>query len=88
MAEKLANGRDHVRVDLYDCGGSIYFSEFTFFNLAGKFNPDLVRHFPEIERLWDLGGTWFLNQAHAGWRGAYARWLKSRLERQSTQSDA
>lgn len=35
IAEKLANGIDFVRVDLYNVGGKIYFSEFTFTPCSG-----------------------------------------------------
>ena len=36
LAEKLAKGYRHVRVDLYDINGKIYFGELTFFHFAGK----------------------------------------------------
>ncbi len=88
VAEKLAAGRDYVRVDLYEIGGSIYFSEFTFFNVAGKFNLEVIDLFPQINKLWDLRKTWFLTTPHSGWRGAYARWLKSRIDREAARSDA
>lgn len=32
--------------------------------------------------------TWFLDQPHPGWRGAYARWLRSRIDRMVAQPDA
>lgn len=35
IAEKLAKGLPHVRVDLYDCNGKIYFGELTFFDGSG-----------------------------------------------------
>ena len=88
MAAKLAAGRDHVRVDLYETGGSIYFSEFTFFNVGGRFTRKVIEQFPQINELWDLRRTWFLAQPQSGWRGAYARWLKARLDRQGMQPDA
>lgn len=34
MATRLADGRDHVRVDLYEVDGEVYFSEYTFHNFG------------------------------------------------------
>lgn len=41
IAEKLSAGIPHVRVDLYEINGKIYFGEMTFFHLSGwkKFEP-------------------------------------------------
>lgn len=41
IARKLAKGIPHVRVDLYDIDGKIYFGEYTFYTWSGftKFNP-------------------------------------------------
>ena len=41
-AELLAAEFPHVRVDLYDVNGKIYFGELTFFNASGymKYKPD------------------------------------------------
>lgn len=88
VATRLAAGRDHVRVDLYEIDGEIYFSEFTFYNMAGKFGSGIQKEFPEMSTLWDLRRTWFLTQAHTGWRGAYARWLKVQLDGLTAQRDA
>lgn len=45
IVEKLAKGLPHIRVDLYDCNGKIYFGELTFFDGSG---------FDKIEPLeWD-----------------------------------
>ena len=35
VAEKLSKGIPHVRVDLYNCNGKIYFGELTFFHWSG-----------------------------------------------------
>ena len=35
IAEELSKGFPHVRVDLYDCDGKIYFGELTFFDGSG-----------------------------------------------------
>lgn len=42
LAEKLSQGFPHVRVDLYNIGGKIYFGELTFFTAGGfcVFEPD------------------------------------------------
>jgi hypothetical protein len=42
LAAKLSKGMPHVRVDLYDINGKVYFGEFTFFHLSGfvPFNPE------------------------------------------------
>ena len=42
IAERLANGKNFIRVDLYVINGDVYFSEFTFFSDAGfeRFYPD------------------------------------------------
>lgn len=45
IAEQLSKGLPHIRVDLYDCNGKIYFGELTFFDGSG---------FDKIEPLeWD-----------------------------------
>lgn len=88
VAVRLAAGRDHVRVDLYEVDGELYFSEFTFYNMAGRFGSGIQKEFPQMARLWDLRRTWFLTQPQSGWRGAYARWLRSRLDRMAAQPDA
>lgn len=42
IASKLSEGIPHVRVDLYDINGKIYFGELTFFHWSGMvpFNPE------------------------------------------------
>jgi hypothetical protein len=42
LAEKLGEGIPHVRVDLYNIGGKIYFGEITFFHWSGMkpFEPE------------------------------------------------
>lgn len=42
LAEKLAQGFPHVRVDFYNIDGHIYFGELTFYNSSGlfEFNPN------------------------------------------------
>ena len=42
MAAKLAKGIPHVRVDLYEADGKVYFGEMTFFHWSGMkpFEPE------------------------------------------------
>lgn len=42
IAEKLSEGIKHVRVDLYEANGKVFFSEFTFYNNSAflAFEPD------------------------------------------------
>ena len=42
LAEKLSEGLKHVRVDMYEANGKIYFSEFTFYNNSAflTFEPE------------------------------------------------
>ncbi len=42
VAERLSKGFPHVRVDLYNVNGRIYFGELTFYDGSGymKFSPD------------------------------------------------
>lgn len=54
IAEKLSEGFSHVRIDLYDINGKIYFGEMTFTTAAGLF-----KHVPEefdlmLGEQWDL----------------------------------
>lgn len=51
VAEKLSKGRPHLRVDLYEIGGRVYFGELTFFDSSGfdNLNSD------KIDKEW---GSW------------------------------
>lgn len=42
LAERLSKGLPHVRIDLYNCNGKIYFGEMTFYHYGGmiKFHPE------------------------------------------------
>lgn len=52
IASKLSKGFKHVRVDLYESGGKVYFGELTFFHMSG-FQPF-------IPEKWDyIFGEWF-----------------------------
>ena len=35
LADKIATGHPHLRVDFYDVEGKVYFGEITFFTLSG-----------------------------------------------------
>lgn len=51
IASKLSEDMPHVRVDLYEINGKIYFGELTFFHFSGwkKFEP---RHYDELFGSW------------------------------------
>jgi hypothetical protein len=51
VAAKLSNGICHVRVDLYNISGKIYFNEMTFFNWAG-FQPFIPESWDSILGSW------------------------------------
>lgn len=42
LAERLSRGLPHIRIDLYNCNGKIYFGEMTFYHYGGmiKFHPE------------------------------------------------
>ncbi len=42
LASKLSQGIPHVRIDLYECNGKVYFGEMTFFHWGGlkPFDPE------------------------------------------------
>lgn len=69
LAEKLGAGFPHVRVDLYDVNGKIYFGELTFFHFSGNV--------PFVPEEWDYKiGEWLTLPA-----GGY-KWLIVRVESQ------
>lgn len=54
-AERLAGDFPHVRVDMYDVDGEIYFGELTFYNASGYMEYDPDSFDIEIGKKWDLG---------------------------------
>lgn len=78
IAEKLGAPFDHIRVDLYDIDGDVYFSELTVYPQSGRsvVNPRLVWL---RTAGWQLENSWFLSTPQRGWNGLYAgalrRWL-------------
>ena len=79
MAERLGAGFDHMRCDFYLRGDAIYFCEMTIYAVAGF--PDDSGPLEEAWKSnWDIRHSWFLTTPQSGWRGTYARWLKSRLD--------
>lgn len=80
MAERLGAGFDHMRCDFYVCGDDIYFCEMTIYPVAGF--PDISGKLEGAWKSnWDIRHSWFLSTPQQGWRGAYARWLKARVDR-------
>lgn len=64
MAERLGEGLDHVRVDIYDCGERIWIGELTLYSWSGysRFEPD--------EADFELGTYWRIRSS--GWRAVLA----------------
>jgi hypothetical protein len=60
VAERLGEGLDHLRVDVYDCGDRIWIGELTVYSWSGhaRFEPD--------EADFELGSYW--RQPAATWR--------------------
>lgn len=60
LAERLGEGLDHVRVDVYDCGDRFWVGELTLYSWSGysRFNPD--------EADLELGAHWRTRMP--GWR--------------------
>lgn len=56
IAEKLSAPFPHVRVDLYNVNGNIYFGELTFYDGSGymTFTPDAFDK--ELGSYWDISG--------------------------------
>lgn len=52
IAEKLSNGIPHVRVDLYNIKGKIFFGEFTFFHGSGLSNFFIPKEWDKIFGDW------------------------------------
>ena len=53
ISKKLSKEFNHVRVDLYEANGKVYFGELTFFHFSGfmPFQPDI----------WDdIFGSWLV----------------------------
>ena len=57
LVEKLAKGFEHVRVDLYNCKGDIFFGEMTFTNGSGLEIIEPEEWDYELGKLWDLDTT-------------------------------
>jgi hypothetical protein len=68
-AEQLGAGLDHVRVDIYDCGGSFLVGEITLYSWSGlaRFNPDSAD--------FALGAAWVLERPM--WRAITAIFARS-----------
>lgn len=54
IVRTLSAGFAHVRVDLYETGGRIYFGEMTFTSGAGLVKTDPLEKAVEIGNLWDI----------------------------------
>lgn len=79
-AEAMGADLDCVRVDLYEIGGEVWFSEFTFYSQAGYCWIDDRELLSQLNRKWDISRSWFLSTPQTGIKGAYARLLRSWLD--------
>ena len=80
-ARELSRDFDHVRVDLLWNGKDWYLTELTLYSMGGYIaysDKDLLKR---MTALWSLENSWLLTRPQRGWRSAYARWLRRRLER-------
>jgi hypothetical protein len=70
LAERLGEGLDHVRVDVYDCGDRIRIGELTIYSWSGhaRFDPD--------EADFELGAYW--RPKASGWRSVIAAAVRGR----------
>ena len=78
-AERMGAEFDLVRVDLYAFAGAIWFSEFTFYSVAGYAWIDDAELIAALNRRWDIRRSWFLSTPQTGIAGLYARLLRSWL---------
>lgn len=78
-AERMGADFDLVRVDLYAAGGEVWFSEFTFYSVAGYAWIDDPELLSTLNRRWDIRRSWFMSTPQAGIAGLYARLLRSWL---------
>ena len=78
-AKRLSSDFDHVRCDLHDIDGQIWFSEFTFYPMAGYEELDWFDEPKRCDDKWDIMKSWFLQSTHRGWRDRYARALQEAL---------
>jgi len=79
VAERLAVGIDHVRVDLFLHDDQIFFREFTFFSGSGLLKRNKGEDELERNAAWDLSMTSFFATVKTGWRQAYRQLLDAEL---------
>lgn len=83
VAEAVARGQDFIRVDLMWNGEDLFFSELTVFPRGGNLILSDRSLVEAVGKAWDLRKSWFLTTPQAGWRGVYARLLRSHLDRRA-----
>lgn len=77
MAERIAAEYDFVRVDLYLVDDDFYFSELTVYPSSGFGGAGGREELLNLRNeMWDLRRSWFLSNAHEGWRADYAAALR------------
>lgn len=80
LAARLADDLDFARVDFMCSGDHLAAGEITVYPGAGyrRYSDPAIAQ--RLTALWDLRRSWFLTHPHRGWRGAYARALRARLD--------
>lgn len=85
FAERLSADIDHVRCDFMIADGRICLSEMTVYHGSGFDAHDDETLLGPAAALWDLRKSWFLTTPQRGWRGLYARALKSLLDQEAPE---
>lgn len=76
--EKISAGLDYARIDFMSDGQALFSGEITFYHRSGYVPPAPRKSdnlYARIAANWDLRQSWFVQTAHRGWRGVYARAL-------------
>lgn len=78
-AARLSHDFDHVRCDLFEIDGEVWFSEYTFYSLAGYEWADWSDVLKRYGERWDIRRSWFLTHRQTGWRRYYAAAVQEAL---------
>lgn len=79
LARRVAEGSDHLRIDLLWNGSAVYLTEITVYSNAGFVDYGDTDLLDRMARAWQLGRSWLLTEPQTGWRALYAGWLRRRL---------
>ena len=75
IAEQLSENLVHMRVDLYNIDGQIYFGELTFFDQGG-FDADITL---ETDLKWE--NSWIWRRSNKAYLGKFTVWREIRIWR-------